>query len=61
MLIIGLSTGATKWNGMASVLLEDQVVPADLKIYDYLTSRHEGTPKQCAVINIILIWSICGE
>lgn len=46
---------------MASVLGEDQVVPDDLKIYDYLTSRHKETPKQCAVISTILIWSICGD
>lgn len=46
---------------MASVLVEDQVVSDDLKIYDYLTSRHKETPKQCAVISTILIWSICGD
>jgi len=37
---------------MASVLLEYQVVPIDLKFYKSLTSRHKETLRKCAVVNL---------
>lgn len=46
---------------MTFVLLEGQVVPADLKIYDYLTRRHKETAKPCAVVNTLLKWYNYGE
>lgn len=59
--IIGLSASVTRWNGMASALLEYQVVSADLKIYKSLISRHKETLRQCAVVNLLPVWSVCGE
>lgn len=46
---------------MASVLLEYQVVPADLKICESLRRRHKETLRQCAVVNLLSVWSVCGE
>jgi len=60
-LIIGIYRRATRWNRMTFVLLEGQVVPADLKIYDYLTRRHKETAKPCAVVNTLLKWYNYGE
>lgn len=46
---------------MASVLLEYQVVPANLKIYESLRRRHKETLSQHAVVNLLSAWSVCGE
>lgn len=46
---------------MTFVLLEGQVVPADLKIYNYLIRRHKETVNPCAVVNALLKWYNYGE